>query len=144
MTIPDPSPKANIYAIKMFLEQTTHATSPRDGPSAIPISRTRPFEVCSVGKSPHPQQRLSKQVPAIWRGTEKDHCEIEGYARLPDDEFARPSTPEGYATGPIQAKSKADWQNQYSAESQPLARHGSLVLDRWGRRMGQSLRRVQD
>lgn len=95
LTIPDPSPKATIYAIKMFLEQTTHALSPRDGPSATPISRLRPFEVLSVGKAPHPQQRLSKDIPALWRGTEKDHCEIEGYARLPDDEFARPSTPDG-------------------------------------------------
>lgn len=95
LNVPDPSPKATIYAIKMYLEQTTHAASPRDGPDAVPISRLRPFEVCSVGKAPHPQQRLSKDVPALWSGSEKDTCELEGYARLPDDEFARPSTPEG-------------------------------------------------
>jgi hypothetical protein len=55
----------------------------------------RPFEVLSLGKHPHPQQRLTGDVPAIWRGSEKEFCDIEGYARLPDDEFGRPSTPEG-------------------------------------------------
>lgn len=88
----------------------------------------RPFEVCSVGKSPHPQQRLTKQVPAVWRGTEKDHCEIEGYARLPDDEFGRPSTPEGYVQDIVAAKSRAELIR--SVET-PLKVSHSLVMEIW-------------
>jgi hypothetical protein len=94
LTIPDPSSLATIYAVRIFLEQSTNITSPREGTSA-PISRLRAFEVLALGKAPHPQQRLGKDVPAIWRGDEKEFCDIEGYARLPDDEFGRPSTPEG-------------------------------------------------
>lgn len=57
-----------------------------------------------MGKAPHPQQRLAPDLPALWRGAEKDHCEIDGYARLPDDEFARPSTPEGYVVSSRRTK----------------------------------------
>jgi hypothetical protein len=124
LTIPDPSSLATIYAVRIFLEQTTHVTSPRDGESATPISRLRPFEVLSLGKAPNPQQRLSADVPAIWRGEDKDFCDIEGYARLPDDEFGRPSTPEGYV---LQVDS-TDEQDQDTSARRSLACDGSLVL----------------
>ncbi|ORX35175.1 hypothetical protein BD324DRAFT_657582 [Kockovaella imperatae] len=99
-TLHDPSPLATIYSIRVSLSQTHEIKSPRDDPATPPLPFTKSWTIFTLGTRP-PAKDMNPAIdhPALWRGTKaggKDAGELimEGKGRNPDDNQARPTTPE--------------------------------------------------